>query len=142
MNAPPSTTRNCCDSEGRWQWINPRRYQGLRVDGHPADKLLVVARSDGKPGDQHGLSLVLLTAQLGVDVRRTILMDGRNSAVIQPIKSKSIEMTWWAPSMRAIHSGKGADRGAICISAEMLGGSLELLSAPGNTGSGNSLALK
>lgn len=98
------------------------------LDGHSADKLLVVARSDGKPGDQHGLSLVLLDrATLGVDVRRTILMDGRNSAVIQfnQVKVDRDDLVGTINEGWSILE-KVLDRGAICISAEMLGGSLEL----------------
>ena len=98
------------------------------LDGHSADKLLVVARSDGKPGDQHGLSLVLLDrATLGVDVRRTILMDGRNSAVIQfnHVKVDRDDLVGTINEGWSILE-KVLDRGAICISAEMLGGSLEL----------------
>ena len=98
------------------------------LDGHSADKLLVVARSDGKPGDQHGLSLVLLDrATLGVDVRRTILMDGRNSAVIQfnHVKVDRDDLVGTINEGWSILE-KVLDRGAICVSAEMLGGSLEL----------------
>jgi alkylation response protein AidB-like acyl-CoA dehydrogenase len=98
------------------------------LDGHSADKLLVVARSDGKPGQEHGLSLVFLDRKTaGVDIRRTILMDGRNSANIRFNQVKldrdslvgSINEGW--PVLERV-----LDRGAICIAAEMLGGALEL----------------
>lgn len=98
------------------------------LDGHSADKLLVVARSDGKAGDERGLSLVLLDRDTeGVDVQRTILMDGRNSANIRFNRVKLDRDALVGP----INEGwpileKVLDRGAICISAEMLGGALEL----------------
>ena len=98
------------------------------LDGHSADKLLVVARSMGNPGEEHGLSLVLLPRETpGVDVQRTILMDGRNAAKIQFNKVKldssalvgSLNEGW--PILQQV-----LDRGAICIAAEMLGGALEV----------------
>jgi alkylation response protein AidB-like acyl-CoA dehydrogenase len=98
------------------------------LDGHSADKLLVVARSTGEPGDEHGLSLVLLARKTaGVNVQRTILMDGRNAAKIHFNQVKldanalvgTLNEAW--PILQQV-----LDRGAICIAAEMLGGSLEV----------------
>lgn len=98
------------------------------LDGHSADMLLVVARSEGQAGDEHGLSMVLLDRETpGVEVRRTVLMDGRNAANIHfhGVKLDRDNL------VGAIHEGwpileQVLDRGAICLSAEMLGGSLEL----------------
>jgi acyl-CoA dehydrogenase len=98
------------------------------LDGHSADKLLVVARSGGNPGDECGLSLVIVDREIpGVAVRRTSLMDGRNSAVIHfdGVKLDHDDLVGplnegW-PILEQV-----LDRGAICISAEMLGGSLEV----------------
>lgn len=98
------------------------------LDGHCADKLLVVARSEGKPGDEYGLSLVLLDRETpGVTVRRTFLMDGRNAANIHFNRVKlehgnlvgRLNEAW--PVLQKV-----LDRGTICISAEMLGGALEI----------------
>lgn len=98
------------------------------LDGHSADKLVVVARSDGERGEEHGLSLVLLDRDTeGVHVQRTILMDGRNAANIRFDKVQlerdaligAIDEAW--PILQKV-----LDRGAICMSAEMLGGALEL----------------
>ena len=97
------------------------------LDGHSADKLLVVARSAGQSGDESGLSLVMLPRETpGVTVQRTILMDGRNAAKIhfaQVALDASalvgpLNEAW--PVLRQV-----LDRGAICIAAEMLGGALE-----------------
>ena len=98
------------------------------LDGHSADKLLVVARSAGKPGDEYGLSLVLLPRETaGVNVQRTSLMDGRNAAIV---KFNRVELGPEA-LVGTLHEGwsillQVIDRGAICIAAEMLGGSLEV----------------
>lgn len=97
------------------------------LDGHSADKLLVVTRSAGIPGDERGLSLVLLPRETpGVTVQRTILMDGRNAAKIQ---FNQVELDAGA-LVGTLNEGwsilqQVLDRGAICIAAEMLGGALE-----------------
>ena len=53
------------------------------LDGHIADKLVVVARSSGSSDDREGITLALVdrTAE-GVEVTRTELVDSRNSANI------------------------------------------------------------
>ncbi len=53
------------------------------LDGNVADKLIVVARTSGKPGDRNGLTLFLVdrTAK-GVEVTRTKMADSRNAANI------------------------------------------------------------
>ena len=53
------------------------------VDGSTADKLIVVTRTAGKPGDMKGISLFIVdrTAE-GVSVERTQMVDGRNAAII------------------------------------------------------------
>tara|TARA_R110001599_G_scaffold325504_1_gene537717 strand:+ start:87395 stop:88525 length:1131 start_codon:yes stop_codon:yes gene_type:complete len=98
------------------------------LDGHSADKLLVVARSAGEPGDEAGLSLVLIPRETpGVNIQRTVLMDGRNAAKIRfnhvKLNSNALIGTLnegW-PILQQV-----LDRGAICIAAEMLGGALEV----------------
>ena len=51
------------------------------LDGHVADKLLVVGRSSGQPGERDGLTLVLVDAGAdGLVVDRTIMADSRNAA--------------------------------------------------------------
>ena len=53
----------------------------LVLDGHVAQRLIVVARSAGTPGQEHGLSLFLLDpATPGVTVKRTTMLDSRNAA--------------------------------------------------------------
>lgn len=98
------------------------------LDGHCADKLLVVARSDGAPANEHGLSLVLLPRNTaGVTVQRTTLMDGRNAANIH-FKQVTVDagalvgpLNQGWPILQQV-----LDRGSICMAAEMLGGAQEV----------------
>ena len=91
------------------------------LDGHVANKLVVVARTGGKPGDRNGLTLLLVDRDAaGVSVARTIMADSRNAANIE---FKGAEGTLLGKA------GKGAelldrvlDTGRILLSAEMLGG--------------------
>ncbi|MCH8257007.1 MAG: acyl-CoA/acyl-ACP dehydrogenase, partial [Proteobacteria bacterium] len=54
------------------------------LDGHVADKIIVVARTAGNTGDRDGLTLVLVDRQsAGVNVTRTIMADSRNAANIE-----------------------------------------------------------
>lgn len=54
------------------------------LDGHVADKLIVVARSSGEQNSERGISLFLVDADaVGVSTTRTIMVDSRNSSNIQ-----------------------------------------------------------
>tara|TARA_B100000676_G_scaffold308947_1_gene371111 strand:- start:1222 stop:2352 length:1131 start_codon:yes stop_codon:yes gene_type:complete len=91
------------------------------LDGHVANKLIVVARTSGAAGDRDGLSLVLVDSDAdGVSTTRTIMADSRNAANIE-----------FAGAEGALvgEEGKGADildavldTGRIVLAAEMLGG--------------------
>lgn len=97
------------------------------LDGHIADKLIVVARSSGSSGDREGITLVLVdrTAE-GVEVTRTELVDSRNSANISLVNVS-------ASSSDIIGSvGAGADVldaaldiARIGLTAEMIGSTQE-----------------
>ncbi len=90
------------------------------LDGHVADKIVVVARSSGSAGDRDGLTLVLVDREsAGVNVTRTIMADSRNAA--------NIEFSGAEGALLG-EEGKGADvldkvldAGRILIAAEMLG---------------------
>lgn len=97
------------------------------LDGHIADKLVVVARSSGSSGDRDGITLVLVdrTAD-GVEVTRTELVDSRNSANIS-FENVSVNSA-------AIIGGVGAgadvldaalDIARIGLTAEMIGSTQE-----------------
>ncbi|MHB0774841.1 acyl-CoA dehydrogenase family protein [Halomonas sp. WWR20] len=53
------------------------------IDGHVADKLIVVARTAGEPRDTQGITLLLVDRDApGVEVERTFMVDSRNAAVV------------------------------------------------------------
>ena len=91
------------------------------LDGHVADKLVVVARTSGNSGDRDGITLILVDGSAdGVTATRTIMADSRNAA--------NISFNGAAGEIIG-EEGKGADvldkvldTGRILLSAEMLGG--------------------
>ncbi len=97
------------------------------LDGHSADKLLVVARTGGSERSSAGLTLLLVDNHApGVNCRRTIMADSRNAAnfrfdnVVVPAENL----------IGAINQGWSIlepvlDRGRVAIAAEMLGCALE-----------------
>jgi alkylation response protein AidB-like acyl-CoA dehydrogenase len=93
------------------------------LDGHVADKLIVVARTSGKKKDRDGLTLFLVDRDAeGVKVTRTKMVDSRNAANIQ-LRDVNV-----ARSAVVGQIGKGADVldrtldiARIGIAAEMLG---------------------
>jgi alkylation response protein AidB-like acyl-CoA dehydrogenase len=93
------------------------------LDGNSADKLIVVARTSGNPGERDGITLFLVdrTAQ-GITVKRTKMTDSRNAA--------NIDFNDVAVGKDAVlgQAGAGADLldatldiARIGLSAEMLG---------------------
>lgn len=91
------------------------------LDGHVADKLVVVARTSDNAGDRDGLTLILVDREAaGVSVTRTIMADSRNAANIEFDGAEGVLLG---------EEGKGADvldkvldAGRILLAAEMLGG--------------------
>ena len=99
------------------------------LDGHSADKLIVVARTAGVAGDTDGISLFLVDGNAaGVTRQRTIMADSRNTANINfdnvTVAADALigaEGQAWG----ALNST--LDRGRICMAAEMFGGAEECL---------------
>ncbi len=97
------------------------------LDGHVADKLIVVARTSGNAGDRDGISLFLVDrAADGVTVTRTRMVDSRNAANVELSDVKV------AADALLGDEGKGADVldpaldiARIGIAAEMLGATEE-----------------
>ena len=97
------------------------------LDGHSADKLIVVARSSGTNSDSSGLTLLLVDRTLkGISCQRTIMADSRNAAeiafedVIVPATDILGEVgEGWAVLEPVL------DRGRVAIAAEMMGCALE-----------------
>ena len=94
------------------------------LDGHVADRLIVVARTSGEPGARDGLSLFIVDSQApGVDVRPTSMVDSRNAANVE-----LADVRVGAGALLGV-AGKGADVldptldiARIGMAAEMLGG--------------------
>lgn len=93
------------------------------LDGHVADKLVVVARTSGNKNDRQGLSLFLLdTDNEGVTCDRVIMMDIRNSANIQFNNVQVSDNALLGEVNNAADIlEKVLDIGRIGLSAEMLG---------------------
>jgi alkylation response protein AidB-like acyl-CoA dehydrogenase len=97
------------------------------LDGHSADKLIVVARTGGAEHSSAGLTLLLVDRNsAGVNCRRTLMADSRNAAnirfdnVIVPAENL----------LGAVNQGWAIlepvlDRGRVAIAAEMMGCALE-----------------
>ncbi|MDE1173797.1 MAG: acyl-CoA/acyl-ACP dehydrogenase [Parvibaculaceae bacterium] len=93
------------------------------LDGHVADRFIVVARTGGHDTDRHGLTLFIVDAGTpGLKVTRTKMVDSRNAAIVE-FENVSV------PSDNVLGSvGAGADildpvldLGRIGLAAEMLG---------------------
>jgi len=91
------------------------------LDGHIANKIIVVARTTGAENDREGLSLILIDADAkGVQITRTIMADSRNAANIVFDNAEGVLL-----GEEGIGAGvldKILDTGRILLSAEMLGG--------------------
>ena len=97
------------------------------LDGHSANKLIVVARSSGTESDSVGLTLLLVDRNAkGINCNRIIMADSRNAAnitfenVIVPAGDilGAVDKGWsiLEPVL---------DRGRVAIAAEMMGCALE-----------------
>ncbi len=97
------------------------------IDGHSAERLVVVARTGGAPGEQGGLSLFVVDAGApGLERRRLALLDSRNAARLE-FRGVHVD-----DAMRLGEAGEAwpalqqvLDRGRAALAAEMLGGAEE-----------------
>ncbi len=98
------------------------------LDGHTADKLIVVARTSGETQDQDGVSVFLLDKDTdGLTVTRTIMMDSRNAALVSLNNvSVSAEELLGEEGKAFPALDDVLDRGRAILAAEMLGGCLEM----------------
>jgi alkylation response protein AidB-like acyl-CoA dehydrogenase len=91
------------------------------LDGHVADKLIVVGRSFGKEGEPEGLTLLLVDREArGVAVTRTKMADSRNAANVSFDKVSGVLIG--DEGKGAVILDKVLDVGRILLAAEMLGG--------------------
>ncbi|MAD06535.1 MAG: acyl-CoA dehydrogenase [Gammaproteobacteria bacterium] len=94
------------------------------LDGHVADKLIVVARSSAEAGSRQGLSLFMVDREAqGVTVTRTLMADSRNAAniVLSGVQVGS-EALIGELDKAADALDQALDIARIGLSAEMLGG--------------------
>jgi len=97
------------------------------LDGHSADKLIVVARSGGTEREAHGLTLLLVDRHAdGVNVQRTNMVDSRNAANISfdNVRLNAGHVIGQLGDGWAILEPV-LDRGRVAIAAEMMGCALE-----------------
>ena len=94
------------------------------IDGHIADKLIVVARTSGAAGDANGLSMFLVDAKAkGVTITRTHMVDSRNAAIVSFDKVNVPVSNALGPLGAAMAELESVlDLGRACLAAEMLGG--------------------
>ena len=94
------------------------------LDGHIADKLIIVARSSGQKGDINGLSLCLVDADAeGLKVTRSKRVDSRNcSEVTCENLTVSADMVIGTIDDGAAPLERALDQARILLSAEILGG--------------------
>jgi alkylation response protein AidB-like acyl-CoA dehydrogenase len=98
------------------------------IDGHSADRLLVVARSSGEQDSTAGISLFLVDPQAaGVSRTRTIMADSRNAAniVLEAVQVSADCLVGELDGGWEILEPV-LDRGRVALAAEMLGGALEV----------------
>lgn len=97
------------------------------LDGHSADKLIVVTRTSGEGDDSNGLTLFMVDANAqGISTQRTTMADSRNAANIS-FKQLAIPAGAIIGELDAGWSilEPVLDRGRIAISAEMMGLAVE-----------------
>ena len=97
------------------------------LDGHSADKLIVVARTSGDDKSSEGLTLLLVDRNApGVTCQRTIMVDSRNAANVRfdnvTVATNRIigDMDEGWSILEPV-----LDRGRVAIAAEMMGCALE-----------------
>ena len=97
------------------------------VDGHSADYLIVVARTNASAESSHGISLFIINATAsGIKRDRTIFADSRNVANIE-FDNVAIDRNSLIGELDEGWSilDSALDRGRIYLAAEMLGGASE-----------------
>ncbi len=97
------------------------------LDGHIADKLIVVARTSGEQQARAGLTLFMVDRDApGVSVTRTIMADSRNAANVSLDNvSVAADAVIGAVDGGADVLDPALDIARIGLTAEMLGGTLE-----------------
>jgi acyl-CoA dehydrogenase len=121
----PHTVATTATRDGNNYVINGNKT--FVLDGHSADKLVVVVRTGGDTDSTDGISLLLVDrGATGMECQRTVMTDSRNAANVS-FDNVSVS----ADALLGEHD-KGwmilepvLDRGRIAIAAEMMGLALE-----------------
>ena len=105
---------------GHW-WLDG--HKEFVLDGHVADRLIIVARSSGAPGGRGGLSLFLVDPAVpGVQVERTWMVDSRNAARVHLSRVRlGDEALIGEPDTAFAVLDRVLDRARVCVAAELLG---------------------
>lgn len=122
----PSNITTTAQQQGSYWLLNGKK--AMVIDGHTADKLIVVARTSDQQNDITGLTLFLVDGDAkGVERNALTLMDAHSMA--------NITLTDVAVTEDAIIGDVNdawriieptLDRGRIAIATEMMGGCLEM----------------
>ena len=117
----PTHIETRADIDGNDFIINGKKR--FVLDGHSADKIIVVARTQGDIRDKQGISLFLLDPSTsGIKVTRTIMVDSRNCANIEFDHVRLAADTLLGELHQGFPSLELAlDRARIGLAAEMLG---------------------
>ena len=120
----PAMTSMTAASAGANDGLELNGKKTFVIDGHIADKLIVVACSEGQSGDMQGLSLCLVDAKAdGVSISRTVMIDSRNASEVQFNNVKVAASDILGPQGGGSDPLEAAlDLARIALSAEMLGG--------------------
>jgi acyl-CoA dehydrogenase len=117
----PGTVATTATAHGDCYRLNGSKVHVL--DGHVADQFIVAARTAGADGDEHGISLLLVSRALpGVSVTRRAMVDSRNMAEVclQDVVVPASDLLGEQDKGYALLN-RVLDRGNIALAAEMLG---------------------
>lgn len=105
---------------GHW-WLDGDKQ--FVLDGHVADRLIVVARSSGAAGEEAGLSLFLVDpAAARVQIARTAVVDSRNAAHARFSRVQlGDDALIGAPDAAFAALDVVLDQARACLAAELLG---------------------
>ncbi len=121
VNHCPNRISTTAEKKGDGYVINGSKT--FVLDGHIANKLLVVARTSGATDDNDGLSVFLVDADVeGVSIARSWMVDSRNSAKIT-FNNVSVDADSLLGEEGNAFAGlnRVLDIGRIGVAAEMLG---------------------
>jgi alkylation response protein AidB-like acyl-CoA dehydrogenase len=106
--------------EGRWRLDGSKHFV---LDGHVAERLVVVARSAGTSGHRAGLSLFLVDPKApGVSVERVVMVDSRSAARVHFDGVVLDDDALLGPAGQAFALlDPVLDRARLCLAAELLG---------------------